>query len=77
MVMQWEGATPHTRGVGSLAVRQTRARGRVSARERRAGPWRWRADSPNGRACSTEHLAAEWIAGVTMGRSRPRQNDAL
>lgn len=28
--------------------------------------WYWRADSPNGRACSTEHLAGEWMDGATM-----------
>jgi hypothetical protein len=66
LVMQWEGATPHTRGVGSLrfatAVRECVYRPESDGPER----WWWRADLPNGRACSTAHLAAEWMAAASM-----------
>ena len=31
-----------------------------------SGDWYWRADGPNGRACSTAHLAGEWMDGATM-----------
>jgi hypothetical protein len=66
LVMQWEGATPHTRGVGSL--RFAKAVRECTYRPESDGPeiWRWRADSQNGRACSTQHLAAEWMAGASM-----------
>lgn len=67
LVMLWEGATPHTRGVGSL--RFAKAVRECTYRPESDGPdaWRWRADSQNGRACSTAHLAAEWMAGAAIG----------
>ena len=66
LVMQWEGATPHTRGVGSL--RFAKAVRECTYRPESDGPedWRWRADAQNGRACSTQHLAAEWMAGAAI-----------
>ena len=66
MVVQWAGATPHTRGVGALRF-ATAVRERVY-RVDSDGPenWSWRLDSPNGRACSTANLAGEWLAGAAI-----------
>jgi hypothetical protein len=66
MVVQWAGATPHTRGVGALRF-ATAVRERVY-RVDSDGPenWAWRLDSPNGRACSTVNLAGEWLAGAAI-----------
>jgi hypothetical protein len=66
MVVQWAGATPYTRGVGTLrfatAVRERMYRVDSDGPEN----WSWRVDSPNGRACSTVNLAAEWLAGAAI-----------
>jgi hypothetical protein len=66
LVMQWEGAAPRLRGASAMsfstAVRESVYRVESDGPER----WSWRMDCPNGRACSTQHLAAEWIAGTSV-----------
>src|SRR5262245_19176164 len=66
LVIQWEGVAPQTRGVAALKF-ATPVRERVYHVES-TGPadWRWRADGPNGRASSTQNLAAEWLAGALL-----------
>jgi hypothetical protein len=68
LVMQWEGATPHTRGVGAL--RFARPVRELVYRVESDGPerWWWRVDQPNGRASTTVNLAGEWLAAATMAR---------
>lgn len=66
LVIEWRGVVPERNGVNSL-------KSAVAVRERvyrveGTGPdaWRWRLDSPNGRACSTVNLAAEWMASASL-----------
>jgi hypothetical protein len=66
LVIQWNGAVPRSRGVAAMTS-ATPVRERVYRAEG-SDPesWCWRADAPNGRALSTAHLAAEWLAGATL-----------
>lgn len=65
LVIQWAGVTPQTRGVSSLKS-ATLVRERTYRAES-SGPdsWGWRVDEPDGVACSTTNLAAEWFAGAS------------
>jgi hypothetical protein len=66
MVIQWNGAIPRSRGVAAMTsatpVRECVYRAEGDDPE----SWCWRADAPNGRALSTAHLAAEWLAGASL-----------
>jgi hypothetical protein len=64
LVIQWNGAISRSRGVAAMTS-ATPVRERVYRAEG-SDPesWCWRADAPTGRALSTAHLAAEWLAGA-------------
>ena len=66
LVIQWNGAIRQSRGVAAMTS-ATLVRERVYRAEG-SDPesWVWRADAPNGRALSTAHLAAEWLAGASL-----------
>jgi hypothetical protein len=69
LVIQWAGAATHGRGIAALTL-ATPVRERVYRPEgRNAESWKWRADSPNGRAWSSAHLAAEWLASASLAAS--------
>jgi hypothetical protein len=66
LVIEWHGVVSELRGASAL-------RSATPTRERVYRPegtdpdsWRWRVDGPNGRACSTSNLAAEWVASAAL-----------
>jgi hypothetical protein len=69
LVIEWQGVEADERGM--LALRSaTPVREHIyhaEATDSAPESWRWRADDPNGRACSTAHLAADWLTGAAMG----------
>lgn len=69
LVIEWGGIAPHIKGVKALNA-ATAIRERVYQAES-TGPdnWRWRGDEPNGRACSTANLVAEWFAAASIALS--------
>ena len=69
LVIQWDGAAKQGRGIAALRL-ATPVRERVYRAEgSSAESWKWRADSPNGRAWSSAHLAGEWLAGASLAAS--------
>ena len=66
LVIQWGGVTSRKRGISALKE-ATPIYERVYRAEA-TGPdeWNWRADDANGRACSTEHLVAQWMAAASI-----------
>jgi hypothetical protein len=69
LVIQWDGAAPRNRGIAAMAS-ATPVRERVYRAEGTSPEsWRWRDDVPNGRAWSTAHLVAEWLAGLSLADS--------
>jgi hypothetical protein len=69
LVIEWGGIPPQCKGVKALNA-ATAIRERVYQAES-TGPdnWRWRGDEPNGRACSTANLVAEWFAAASIALS--------
>jgi hypothetical protein len=65
LVIQWDGAA---KGRGTAALKLANPVRERIYRAEGSSPetWKWRADSPNGRAWSTAHLAAEWLAGASL-----------
>jgi len=66
LVIEWHGVVSELRGASAL-------RSATPTRERVYRPegtdpesWRWRIEGPNGRACSTSNLAAEWVASAAL-----------
>ena len=68
LVIEWGGLRRADRGTealkGATAVRERVYRPEASDAE----GWQWRADEPNGRACTTANLAGEWLSGALMAR---------
>ena len=65
MVIEWSGIA-EKRGPDALRTAHP-VRERVYTPETSgADEWRWRADGPNGRACSTANLVGEWMDGARM-----------
>jgi hypothetical protein len=65
LVMQWAGIDAHSRGTAALKVGSVILERVYRAESTGPDDWRWRTDEPNGRACSTANLVAEWFAGAS------------
>jgi hypothetical protein len=65
LVMQWAGIDAHSRGTAALKVGSVIFERVYRAESTGPDDWRWRTDEPNGRACSTANLVAEWFAGAS------------
>ena len=67
MVIEWSGIAGGTgRGAPALKTAHAVRECVYVAEAADADHWCWRADGPHGRASSTAHLVAEWIAAVSM-----------
>jgi hypothetical protein len=67
MVIEWSGIVGKGRGVAAALQTAHPVRECVYVAEA-ANPdqWCWRVDGPHGRASSTVHLVAEWVAAASM-----------
>jgi hypothetical protein len=66
LVIQWGGLAGRGRGINALKAGTLVRERTYHVEGTDSDSWRWRADDPNGRACSTANLVAEWLAGASM-----------
>jgi hypothetical protein len=74
LVIEWHGVTNRVRGMPALAAAKPVRERVYHAEASDADNWRWRADDPNGRACSTAHLVGEWLSVAAMSSSPLQKN---
>lgn len=65
MIIEWSGVASEARGVSPLRSATPRRERVYRAEATDATHWRWRVDDANGRAYSTSHLVAAWLASAS------------
>ena len=66
LVIEWRDIVKQARGAAVLRGAAPVLERTYRAEGTNADTWRWRVDEPNGVAFSSAHLAAAWVAGLSI-----------
>jgi hypothetical protein len=66
LVIEWRDVVKQARGAAVLRAATPVLERTYRPEGTNADSWRWRVDEPNGVAFSSQHLAAAWVAGLSI-----------